>query len=124
MANAWTKLEKYQITGIQTRATILGIPKRWHLQQATVYACFLWIGISSGKSNFEMRNKQSNLFPPSRYEMLELEEALNMHKEMDKSIYDVIKSWQSIEGLQRRDCNTRQRGGNKKKCVEQKLYVH
>ena len=30
-------------------------------------------------------------FRQGRYEMLELEEALNMHKEMDKSIYDVIK---------------------------------
>ena len=80
-----------EITGIQTRATILG-----HLQRGgspttidRMHASMM--GYHAVKALLEGRENIVIAYNKGQYEVLDLFEALDMKKSLDKEIYDVVK---------------------------------
>ncbi len=80
-----------EITGIQTRATILGHLQRGGSPTAIDRMHASMMGYHAVKAILEGEQNKVVAFNHGAYEMLDLEQALHMKKEMDKSIYDVIK---------------------------------
>lgn len=80
-----------EITGIQTRATILGHLQRGGSPTATDRMHASMMGYHAVKAILEGQQNRVVSYNRGRYEVLDLEEALNMNKELDREIYDVIK---------------------------------
>lgn len=80
-----------ELTGIQTRATILG-----HLQRGgsptakdRMYASMM--GYHAVKALMEGKENQVVCYNAGQYVVLDLEESLKMEKHLDREIYEVIK---------------------------------
>lgn len=80
-----------EITGIQTRATILGHLQRGGSPTATDRMHASMMGYHAVKAILEGQQNRVVSFNRGRYEVLDLTEALNMEKHLDREIYDVIK---------------------------------
>ena len=79
------------ITGIQTRATVLG-----HLQRGgtpTAIDCMhaSMMGYLAVKELLEGGKNKIIAFNKGRYEAIDINEALNMSKKIDSEYYDVVK---------------------------------
>lgn len=83
--------EIQEITGIQTRATILGHLQRGGSPTATDRMHASMMGYHAVKSILAGEQNKVVAYNKGRYEILDLDEALNMTKELDHEIYDVIK---------------------------------
>lgn len=83
--------EIQEITGIQTRATILGHLQRGGSPTATDRMHASMMGYHAVKSILAGEQNKVIAFNKGRYEVLDLDEALNMTKELDHEVYDVIK---------------------------------
>lgn len=80
-----------EITGIQTRATILGHLQRGGSPTATDRMHASMMGYHAVKAILEGQQNRVVSYNRGRYEVLDLTEALNMEKHLDREIYDVIK---------------------------------
>ena len=80
-----------EITGIQTRATILGHLQRGGSPTATDRMHASMMGYHAVKAILEGRENIAVAYNRGRYEILDLLESLQMDKELDPEIYDVIK---------------------------------
>ena len=80
-----------EITGIQTRATILGHLQRGGSPTATDRMHASMMGYHAVKAILEGRKNIAVAYNRGRYEILDLPESLQMDKELDPEIYDVIK---------------------------------
>lgn len=80
-----------EITGIQTRATILGHLQRGGSPTATDRMHASMMGYHAVKAILKGQQNRVVSFNRGRYEVLDLTEALNMEKHLDREIYDVIK---------------------------------
>lgn len=80
-----------EITGIQTRATILGHLQRGGSPTATDRMHASMMGYHAVKALLEGRENVVIAFNNGRYEVLDLFESMNMTKHLDKEVYDVIK---------------------------------
>ncbi len=80
-----------EITGIQTRATILGHLQRGGSPTATDRMHASMMGYHAVKAILEGQQNRVVSYNRGRYEVLDLAEALNMEKHLDREIYDVIK---------------------------------
>ncbi|MBM6830042.1 6-phosphofructokinase [Anaerotignum lactatifermentans] len=80
-----------EITGIQTRATILGHLQRGGSPTATDRMHASMMGYHAVKAILEGQQNRVVSYNKGRYEVLDLTEALNMEKHLDREIYDVIK---------------------------------
>ena len=80
-----------EITGIQTRATILGHLQRGGSPTAIDRMHASMMGYHAVKAVVEGKENQVVCFNKGRYEVIDLEESLGMEKTLDKDIYNVIK---------------------------------
>lgn len=80
-----------EITGIQTRATILGHLQRGGSPTATDRMHASMMGYHAVKALLEGRENIVIAYNKGQYEVLDLFEALDMKKSLDKEIYDVVK---------------------------------
>ncbi len=80
-----------EITGIQTRATILGHLQRGGSPTATDRMHASMMGYYAVKALLEGRENIVIAYNKGQYEVLDLFEALDMKKSLDKEIYDVVK---------------------------------
>ena len=80
-----------EITGIQTRATILGHLQRGGSPTATDRMHASMMGYHAVKAILEGRENIAVAYNRGRYEILDLLASLQMDKELDPEIYDVIK---------------------------------
>ena len=80
-----------EITGIQTRATILGHLQRGGSPTATDRMHASMMGYHAVKAILEGRKNIAVAYNRGRYEILDLLASLQMDKELDPEIYDVIK---------------------------------
>ncbi len=79
------------VTGIETRATILGHLQRGGSPTATdrMHASMMgYLAVEAFKDN---KKNRIIVFNKGRYEDLDVVEALNMEKKIDQNIYDIIK---------------------------------
>jgi len=83
--------EIQEITGIQTRATILGHLQRGGSPTAVDRMHASMMGYKAIKAVVEGERNRVVVFNKGTYETLDLTEALNMKKQYDKEIYDVVK---------------------------------
>jgi 6-phosphofructokinase 1 len=79
------------ITGIQTRATILGHLQRGGSPTAVDRMHASMMGYHSVKAIMEGKQNQVVSFNRGRYEVIDLEESLGMQKTLDQDMYNVIK---------------------------------
>ncbi|WP_313524745.1 6-phosphofructokinase [Anaerotignum sp.] len=79
------------ITGIQTRATILGHLQRGGSPTAVDRMHASMMGYHAVKAVMEGKENQVISYNRGRYEVIDLEESLGMEKTLDKEMYDVIK---------------------------------
>lgn len=80
-----------EITGIQTRATILGHLQRGGSPTAIDRMHASMMGYHAVKTILEGKENQVICFNNGQYEVIGLEESLGMDKTLDKDIYNVIK---------------------------------
>ncbi len=80
-----------EITGIQTRATILGHLQRGGSPTAIDRMHASMMGYHAVKALLEGRENIVIAYNKGQYEVLDLFEALDMKKSRDKEIYDVVK---------------------------------
>ncbi len=80
-----------EITGIQTRATILGHLQRGGSPTAIDRMHASMMGHHAVKALLEGRENIVIAYNKGQYEVLDLFEALDMKKSLDKEIYDVVK---------------------------------
>lgn len=80
-----------EITGIQTRATILGHLQRGGSPTAIDRMHASMMGYHAVKTILEGKENQIICFNKGQYEVIGLEESLGMDKTLDKDIYNVIK---------------------------------
>ena len=80
-----------EITGIQTRATILGHLQRGGSPTATDRMHASMMGYHAVKAILEGRQNVAIAYNNGRYEVLDLFESMEMKKTLDQEIYDVIK---------------------------------
>ena len=80
------------ITGIQTRATILGHLQRGGTPTATDRMHASMMGYYAVKAVLEGRQNQVVCFNRGKYEMLDLEASFSMQKTLDLEYYDIIKT--------------------------------
>ena len=83
--------EIQEITGIQTRATILGHLQRGGSPTAVDRMHASMMGYHAVKAILAGEQNKVVAYNRGRYEVLDLFEALQMKKEMDREVYDVIK---------------------------------
>lgn len=79
------------ITGIQTRATILGHLQRGGSPTAIDRMHASMMGYHAVKAILEGKENQVICFNKGKYEIIGLEESLGMEKTLDRDIYNVIK---------------------------------
>jgi 6-phosphofructokinase 1 len=79
------------ITGIQTRATILGHLQRGGSPTAVDRMHASMMGYHCVKAIMEGKQNQVVSFNRGRYEVIDLEESLGMQKTLDQDMYNVIK---------------------------------
>ncbi|MDD4843919.1 MAG: 6-phosphofructokinase [Anaerotignum sp.] len=79
------------ITGIQTRATILGHLQRGGSPTAVDRMHASMMGYHAVKAIMEGKQNQVVSFNKGRYEVIDLEESLGMQKTLDQDMYNVIK---------------------------------
>ena len=80
-----------EITGIQTRATILGHLQRGGSPTAVDRMHASMMGYHAVKAILEGRESSVVSFRSGKYEVIDLEESMKMEKKLDKEIYEVIK---------------------------------
>lgn len=80
-----------EITGIQTRATILGHLQRGGSPTAIDRMHASMMGYHAVKALLQGRENIAIAYNKGRYEVLDLEEAMGMKKSLDPEIYDVVK---------------------------------
>ena len=80
-----------EITGIQTRATILGHLQRGGSPTAIDRMHASMMGYHAVKALLEGKENIVIAYNKGQYEVLDLFEALDMKKSLDKEIYDVVK---------------------------------
>ena len=80
-----------ELTGIQTRATILGHLQRGGSPTATDRMHASMMGYHAVKAILEGRQNVAIAYNNGRYEVLDLFESMEMKKTLDQEIYDVIK---------------------------------
>ena len=80
-----------EITGIQTRATILGHLQRGGSPTAIDRMHASMMGYHAVKALLEGKENIVIAYNKGQYEVLDLFEALEMEKSLDKEIYDVVK---------------------------------
>lgn len=80
-----------EITGIQTRATILGHLQRGGSPTATDRMHASMMGYHAVKALLEGKENIVIAYNKGQYEVLDLFGALEMEKSLDKEIYDVVK---------------------------------
>ena len=80
-----------EITGIQTRATILGHLQRGGSPTAIDRMHASMMGYHAVKALLEGRENIVIAYNKGQYEVLDLFEALDIRKSLDKEIYDVVK---------------------------------
>ena len=80
-----------EITGIQTRATILGHLQRGGSPTAIDRMHASMMGYHAVKALLEGRENIVIAYNKGQYEVMDLFEALDMKKSLDKEIYDVVK---------------------------------
>ena len=80
-----------EITGIQTRATILGHLQRGGSPTATDRMHASMMGYHAVKAILDGKENIAVAYNKGRYEILDLFESLEMKKSLDPEIYDVIK---------------------------------
>lgn len=80
-----------EITGIQTRATILGHLQRGGSPTAIDRMHASMMGYHAVRAIMEGKQNQVVSFNKGRYEVIDLEESLGMEKTLDQDIYNVIK---------------------------------
>lgn len=83
--------EIQEITGIQTRATILGHLQRGGTPTALDRIHASRMGYIAIKSIMEGNMNKIVAYNKGEYETIDIEEALSMQKEFDKEMYDIIK---------------------------------
>ncbi|HIY03905.1 MAG TPA: 6-phosphofructokinase [Candidatus Anaerotignum merdipullorum] len=83
--------EIQEITGIQTRATILGHLQRGGSPTAVDRMHASMMGYHAVKAILAGEQNKVVAYNRGRYEVLDLFEALQMKKELDREVYDVIK---------------------------------
>ncbi len=83
--------EIQEITGIQTRATILGHLQRGGTPTALDRIHASRMGYIAVKSIMEGNMNKIVAYNKGEYETIDIEEALSMQKEFDKEMYDIIK---------------------------------
>lgn len=79
------------ITGIQTRATILGHLQRGGSPTAIDRMHASMMGYHAVKTILDGKANQVICFNKGKYEIIDLEESLGMEKTLDQDIYNVIK---------------------------------
>lgn len=79
------------ITGIQTRATILGHLQRGGSPTAIDRMHASMMGYHAVKAILSGEENKVVAFNSGKYELLDLDKAMNMEKHLDHEIYDVIK---------------------------------
>ncbi|MCQ4936798.1 MULTISPECIES: 6-phosphofructokinase [Anaerotignum] len=79
------------ITGIQTRATILGHLQRGGSPTAIDRMHASMMGYHAVKTILDGKENQVICFNKGKYEIIDLEESLGMEKTLDQDIYNVIK---------------------------------
>ena len=80
-----------EITGIQTRATILGHLQRGGSPTATDRMHASMMGYYAVKAILDGRQNVAMAYNNGKYEVLDLLESMEMKKTLDQEIYDVIK---------------------------------
>ena len=80
-----------EITGIQTRATILGHLQRGGSPTAVDRMHASMMGFHAVKAIIEGKENQVVSYNKGSYEVIDLEESLGMEKNLDQEMYDVIK---------------------------------
>ncbi|MBR5269584.1 MAG: 6-phosphofructokinase, partial [Anaerotignum sp.] len=80
-----------EITGIQTRATILGHLQRGGSPTATDRMHASMMGYHAVKAILDGKQNVAVAYNSGKYEVLDLEESMKMKKTLDQEIYDVIK---------------------------------
>lgn len=80
-----------EITGIQTRATILGHLQRGGSPTATDRMHASMMGYHAVKALLDGRENIVIAYNKGQYEVLDLFEAMEMKKTLDKEVYDVVK---------------------------------
>ncbi len=83
--------EIQEVTGIQTRATILGHLQRGGTPTALDRIHASRMGYIAVKSIMEGNMNKIVAYNKGEYETIDIEEALSMQKEFDKEMYDIIK---------------------------------
>ena len=83
--------EIQEITGIQTRATILGHLQRGGSPTAVDRMHASMMGYHAVKAILAGEQNKVVAYNRGRYEILDLEKALQMEKTLDREIYEVIK---------------------------------
>lgn len=83
--------EIQEITGIQTRATILGHLQRGGTPTALDRIHASRMGYIAVKSIMEGDMNKIVAYNKGEYQTIDIEEALSMQKEFDKEMYDIIK---------------------------------
>lgn len=83
--------EIQDITGIQTRATILGHLQRGGSPTAVDRMHASMMGFHAAKAIIDGKQNQVICFNRGRYEAMDLEKSLGMEKTLDQEMYDVIK---------------------------------
>ena len=81
-----------ELTGIQTRATILGHLQRGGSPTATDRMHASMMGYLAVKTIMEGRENVVMAYNKGRYEVLDLFESMEMTKTLDEEMYDVIKT--------------------------------
>ncbi len=80
-----------KITGIQTRATILGHLQRGGSPTATDRMHASMMGYHAVKAVIDGKENVAVTYNNGKYELIDLFESMNMKKHLDEEIYDVIK---------------------------------
>ena len=80
-----------ELTGIQTRATILGHLQRGGSPTATDRMHASMMGYHAVKAILEGKQNVAIAYNSGKYEVLDLFESMEMKKTLDQEIYDVIK---------------------------------
>ena len=83
--------EIQEVTGIQTRATILGHLQRGGSPTATDRMHASMMGYYAVKAIMEGKQNVVMAYNSGKYEVLDLLESMEMKKTLDQEIYDVIK---------------------------------
>jgi 6-phosphofructokinase 1 len=80
-----------QLTGIETRATILGHLQRGGVPSAVDRMHASIMGYTAVKAIFEGESNRVMIYKNGKHQTMDLEEALKIEKSYDGSMYDIIK---------------------------------